>query len=221
MCGLQCVERREDGDDGRLVVGGRSSVDPPVGIDWTRVRQRDDRRSLVEPPRADDRLERRRGPLRRIDRLAIVVGVQHVGVCGMWRDQLAVDDGGRVRDRQQARVETPRGHRFHDGVGVLPDVPGVFREVGQPEEVQIVGHDLALVRLPPGSGDLSGVLSLDGTGKSHTHCNRSGERPSHPRSLSIRSDAAHNAVTQVATRSATRSRMSASVWPDDFGTAKL
>ena len=94
----QRIERREHGDDRRLVVAGRARVQAPFGSGGVvRRREWNDRSATVERSVAQCRLPRRRGPARRLYRLAIVVRVQDDRARCARRAELAVDRGRAAR----------------------------------------------------------------------------------------------------------------------------
>src|SRR4029078_663257 len=82
--GAYRVERREQADDGRLVVARRPGVEHPSRIDRSRGR-RDVLPSRLHGAVALARLPRLAGPLRGVNRLAVIVRVKDDGPPGARR----------------------------------------------------------------------------------------------------------------------------------------
>jgi hypothetical protein len=97
----------------------------------------------------EDRRERRRLlPLRRIDRLPVVVAVEQHRPGGARHAQLAVDE--RVARRlQQLGLEAAAGQQTLEVLGVTADVRAIRGDVRNRERLDELTHDGRLVRLDP------------------------------------------------------------------------
>ena len=98
----QCIERRELGEDGCLVIPSRPGVDARLAINF-----------------ANHRCERRTAlPLRRSDRLAVVMRIEHDGMLRARNSNLPVNDRRRAGNRQQLRFDASVFEHLNKQVGV-------------------------------------------------------------------------------------------------------
>ena len=145
--------------NGRLVITGRSRVDPALWIDSSSVAWKWPGLAADLPRRrVERRLERRMRPLRRIDGLAVVVHVDAERARGARHDQLAIDDGRRPINTEQLGAHPDTLKLVADvGRGAL-DVLGVLRAIGIREERDEVAEDRRLMLLPVCARDIDAAL---------------------------------------------------------------
>lgn len=141
------VERGEEGDDGGFVVAGGTGVDAVFGL------ERGGGGDGLAGGVADLRLEGRSEPLRGIDGLAVVVGVEHDGAGGAGCADFAEDGGDGSGGGERLGGDAAFAHHGDDVGGVAIHVGAVSRDVGQGEEGEEFVDDWALVGLTPLAGE--------------------------------------------------------------------
>ena len=146
--GAQRIERAEHRDDRALVVARGTRVDARLAVDaLPRERCRDDLRSRGERSVAEHRRERRARPLRWVDRLAIVVRVEHDGARGAGRAELAVHSGRPAVALEGARAHAAAAKQLDHGRGISANVHAVRRHVRYREQLGELARDVRFVRL--------------------------------------------------------------------------
>ena len=164
VTGTQRIEGAEHRDDRALVVARGSRVDARLTAHaLAGRRKRNHFRPGRQRPVAQYRCPRRARPLGWIDRLAVVVRVEHDRSRGAGSAQLAVD--GR---RPRIALERPRRHaapaqELDHRRGVAADVDAVGRHVGYRQQRRELARDLRLVRLAKSAGSRSHVGARHGS----------------------------------------------------------
>ena len=178
----QCVERGDHRHDRALVVAGAPREEPRFGVELS---------PLGDVHHGADRAVRRRAgpegrepgrghPLARVDRLAVVMGVEHHRPSCPRHHQLAVD-----RRRVGPILEDPSGdaallEHGLDQVGVAANVGPVGGDVGDGEECREFADNLRFVLNPPGADRRYDRLGRHGPregGGAQDAGDRRGERP--------------------------------------------
>ena len=152
----QRVERCADGDDRRLVVSGRTRVEPPFGIEFLIFgRERNVPPFRFERRRTQRRFERiAADPFRRLDRLPVVMNVKDQRARRARRIDFAVDDGRRFGDFEQAGLDAAFFEHPRDQLRVAANIRRVRRHVRDRKQVDEFFDDFVFMRLPvsPGRG---------------------------------------------------------------------
>ncbi len=117
------IERGEHGDDGTFVVGGSAGVETialQCGREWRRL------------------------PLARIDRLAVVMRVEHDRAAGIRRGKFGEDGGRRSRLFEQSGSKAATLEGPGEPVGIPADVRGIGGDIRDRQKLLKLAQDLLL-----------------------------------------------------------------------------
>ena len=139
----------QQGRDRRLVVTGRTGVQPPLRVHRiSRLGHGARRPAGLHGSRIERGFERRVRPVQGVDRLAVVVDVDAQSPLRVGHAKLAVHEGCDAVDPKQLRSDPDRPQLVADVLGRPGDILEVTGTVGIRQEFGEVPQDLHLVRLP-------------------------------------------------------------------------
>ena len=159
---LDRIQGGQERHDRSAVVGRAPGVEAPIGVDGiSRLRERDDLPTVLEPRVTQRGGERRGRPLGRVDRLAVVVGVDpDDGPVGVARDP-PVHDGRRGPDLVDLEVEPASGELGGDPLRGAAEPVGIGRHVRDRHELGERPEDRSPLGVPMAAGAVDG--GHDGT----------------------------------------------------------